>query len=483
MIVIPQRTRFRYLSWSLAANPGTSAIFPTAALNQANGDTPFSIAAWINIAASHTGTRIIVSKGSGSGAGWWLYIGSDYSLNFQLTGASGSVRVYTSPLPREQWIHVCMTYDGSRDVGGLRLYVQGVPVQFPGANALSGSTDNSNPVRIAWDASGNNARTFRGSTGPVATWAAELSESQVQELLTDRSWLNVGSPNWYPLVDGTFALSGGVYRDAGPNGWDGSISGSVLPTRSPMFPWQLHPMTAPEYSSTWLSFDASSEYVNFGSEQLLTGAPFTICGWMRRTSPNARVLLSTRDVQQPTNTGWALYTGVADIEFRAGASQLIRAGSASVFGVQQAPQFFAVTFDGTDANGLAFFKNGSAISSTVYNNSSSESWTASSDLLMGAQAQNGSPQAATLWGGLLGPIGVWSRVLTPAEILEVYNDRANMDWTQLSSAADLIWYPHVTPLSNPAAADSVVDPVSGIDGSPVDMTTANLINFHTIDLP
>ncbi|WP_232064998.1 DUF1553 domain-containing protein [Rhodocytophaga rosea] len=95
--------------------------------NRAN---PFSIGVWINI-PQKLSKGVILHKGNGD----ILYNFRGYFMNLlddkiELLMAhtwpyNNIVKVSTQKLPKEQWIHLMMTYDGSSQAKGLKLYVDG----------------------------------------------------------------------------------------------------------------------------------------------------------------------------------------------------------------------------------------------------------------------------------------------------------------------------------------------------------------------
>jgi hypothetical protein len=95
--------------------------------NRAN---PFSIGVWINI-PQKLSKGVILHKGNGD----ILYNFRGYFMNLlddkiELLMAhtwpyNNIVKVSTQKLPKEQWIHLMMTYDGSSQARGLKLYVNG----------------------------------------------------------------------------------------------------------------------------------------------------------------------------------------------------------------------------------------------------------------------------------------------------------------------------------------------------------------------
>ncbi|MBD2754100.1 DUF1553 domain-containing protein [Spirosoma sp. BT704] len=91
---------------------------------------PFSIGVWVNI-PKDLNKGVILHKGQGD----ILYNFRGYFLNIRDGKAellmahtwpyNSIVRVSRQFLPKQQWIHLTMTYDGSSQANGLKLYVDG----------------------------------------------------------------------------------------------------------------------------------------------------------------------------------------------------------------------------------------------------------------------------------------------------------------------------------------------------------------------
>ena len=95
-----------------------------------NRAQPFSVGLWVKIPKTLT-KGVIVHKGAGD----ILYNFRGYYLNLRDDRAellmahtwpyNAIVRLSTRPLPRNAWVHLTMTYDGSSRAAGLKLYANG----------------------------------------------------------------------------------------------------------------------------------------------------------------------------------------------------------------------------------------------------------------------------------------------------------------------------------------------------------------------
>ena len=132
-----------------------------------DGKLPFSLGGWIYVPQKQ-GQYIIASKvssGAKDGAGWVLEIDKRVFV-FKLIGDRGgrdALRIRARKaitLEDGAWQHVFVTYDGSRDIDGLTLYVNGKPEMLDKGDDISvtGSAHNDAPARLG----SNGTRDFAG---------------------------------------------------------------------------------------------------------------------------------------------------------------------------------------------------------------------------------------------------------------------------------------------------------------------------------
>lgn len=104
----------------------------------ASTDNPFSITAWINMDDA-TNFRIIEKRGA-TNMEWELTISPLDQLEFFLFDLNVSIRiakrsVSTFTTDQGSWIHIAATYDGSGNVGGIKLYRNAVELSTVSASA------------------------------------------------------------------------------------------------------------------------------------------------------------------------------------------------------------------------------------------------------------------------------------------------------------------------------------------------------------
>jgi hypothetical protein len=91
---------------------------------------PFSIGIWVNVPKGLK-EGVILHKSQAERLynfrGYHLYLKNDrLELNMAHTAPSNAItRVTTQPIPRDQWIQLTVTYDGSSKANGFKLYMNG----------------------------------------------------------------------------------------------------------------------------------------------------------------------------------------------------------------------------------------------------------------------------------------------------------------------------------------------------------------------
>ncbi|MBI4019082.1 MAG: laminin G domain-containing protein [Candidatus Aenigmarchaeota archaeon] len=154
-------------------------------------DNPFAVTAWIYSYGSDN-TQGIVTKIDGNSpfAGWGLIIfsGQENTLNFALvnTNNANEIKVNsTIPVPKNEWVHVAATYDGSSNAGGATLYINGINRTAVFKNTLSGSIYNN--IQESIGSYGGQNRFFNGSIDNVRIFNRSLTGEEInQTMLSER---------------------------------------------------------------------------------------------------------------------------------------------------------------------------------------------------------------------------------------------------------------------------------------------------------
>jgi hypothetical protein len=144
----------------------------------------FSLAAWIK-PESVNGAVVTRMTDKEQGKGFGIYL-RDGRLHFHITSnyVNDAIRVDTGKVIEPgRWTHVAATYDGSVQAAGIKLYVDGRPVEFkvdqetlyrPFRNANSGYNE---PLRIG--AGGGESNRFKGLIDDVLVYARVLDGEEL----------------------------------------------------------------------------------------------------------------------------------------------------------------------------------------------------------------------------------------------------------------------------------------------------------------
>ena len=99
-------------------------------------DESFSVSMWTRLrlkpANLNSGNGALIAKMGGDAddhhRGWDLYLNGD-KVEFQLVSRwpDQAIHVDTGGIPRGEWVHLAVTYDGSRTAAGARIYINGKP--------------------------------------------------------------------------------------------------------------------------------------------------------------------------------------------------------------------------------------------------------------------------------------------------------------------------------------------------------------------
>jgi hypothetical protein len=88
-------------------------------------DTPFSISGWFSFHHRGSTDQVIISKENC----WSLAVTSSDKLYMSLQDDSAftddKITRYSNALTTETWYHVCITYDGTGTLTGLKMYING----------------------------------------------------------------------------------------------------------------------------------------------------------------------------------------------------------------------------------------------------------------------------------------------------------------------------------------------------------------------
>lgn len=184
------------------------------------------------------------------------------------------------------------------------------------------------------------------------------------------------------------------------------------------------------------SFDGSGDYVNMGNVLNFDRTDaFSYALWMKKDSDgNLEFPISKVKHAVPFN-GWELQLTTTDKpEFfliNNNPSNLIRV-TATTATIKAADGWvhYVATYDGSSsASGVTQYINGSAIASTIVNNSLSSSTIFTWDLMIGRRPN----LTGYDFDGDLDEIGIWSRELSSTDVAALYNGGSGLAYSSFTS--------------------------------------------------
>lgn len=208
-------------------NTSRKIAYPSGFFNH-DRTQPFSMAAHIYSTGLKSGVQqdyAIFSKMLG-GAPWTgiefglMWLSPKLTLNLYMINnhPSNSINVFgTTDLPLNTWFHAAVTYDGSSNVSGVKLYVNGtVETNDVKANALTGSLLNASLFHAG---SRNGTLVWqKGSMQSMGVWSAALTADECKSLSVGFSPANVRPQSLIshlPLVRDIYDTKGNALTPTG----------------------------------------------------------------------------------------------------------------------------------------------------------------------------------------------------------------------------------------------------------------------------
>lgn len=199
-----------------------------------------------------SGSRLIAkSETSGSFRGWAVLFGSGGgpagSLYFRVANTPTTnelqVRTTRTDLNDGQDHSFLITYDGSSDVSGVTIYIDGVSEALTTVrNTLSGTVVTAEPLTL-----GGVFAHYAGRMHNIAIWDGELTASDATEIhgggtTPDLTTVAAAADllDWWKMDENDTADPGGVI-DHGPGGFDGTANFDPTVTTDAEFTYDYYP--------------------------------------------------------------------------------------------------------------------------------------------------------------------------------------------------------------------------------------------------
>ncbi len=148
------------------------------------GDQPFSCAVWVNVPANDGGGAMCARMEAGPGYRGWDFWMQQRRVGMHIINGwpdTGLKVVSKAQIPANEWVHVAVTYDGSRKASGLQIYINGAVQDKNVENdKLDGSTiRTATPWRIGQRAG---SEAFTGALQDLRIQKRVLSAAEVDSL-------------------------------------------------------------------------------------------------------------------------------------------------------------------------------------------------------------------------------------------------------------------------------------------------------------
>ena len=445
------------------------AIEVSSTLGYQDGTNAFSGAAWVNISSGNT---YIISRqrgrvsSTGANPGWSFKTTSSGSAQgdpyFELfTNGNGTIKVkslsYT--LQDGNWHFVAFTYDGSQDVSGVKLYVDGYEDTSRQvlANDMTGTIpDYNTPFMIGGTYNRGYSGTSRIGTNQFMSNAmyfeSELSASDILTLYNNGVPLNDLSSfttvkGWWKLDDTATYGTGWTVPDASGNGNTGTSDTTMPITNrvdfipaisngvssgmteqnlvnnnvsalngesSGMDTSNLVTSTLTRqvpYNSYSLNFDsASSDYINIGAiSSINSTSSCTISYWCKKASASGNDMVVGSQITS-TNGIWLQWFTDNNIYFspRNGGLNFV---SVALTGDTNWHHLVGV-YDGTN---MSIYIDGSEAATSTTSVPASLSATAGDNFQIGAIG------TSFFTDGSISNVSIFDEALTSTEVLKLYN--------------------------------------------------------------
>ena len=381
-----------------------------ASLDNLRGGMTASI--WINPASLGEGSRgRLFDKASTTAGddGWELFMFTSNVIRLSV-GCGGATIMdrdsANATVPNNKWTHVLMTWDGTCNAAGAKIYIDGVYSNGASGNG-AGSPDDDNAQDFLIGNETGGTRTFNGNLDDARIYNRILSDAEITALYNDGVRDDGLIAHW-PLNE-----DGGTIADDVAGGYIGYASTGIVTFSS----------TGGKIGGAVTLDGTAASFINFGDlTQLNNASAFTIMGWAKDVSyaTDSRILSKNPDVNNDILLStWSddrfyaeVGNGSNSYGYLPGFSTIVAAGNW---------YHYAVVFDGsgsTNATRLKLYINGT-LRTLSYNLTIPATTSAS---LAGVPLLLGKPTAGTNaeFDGMLDDTRVYNRALTAAEILKIY---------------------------------------------------------------
>ena len=416
----------------------------------------FSISAWVNPDTDKY--QFIYGKIGGSSPyrGYAVVLLATGKVNVQIINTNPTNQISTDSdttiLASSGWNHVVVTYDGSSNESGVKIYINGSSsTKTVGTDSLSATISNTDSAFFGSQAGGG--AYFDGTIDEVGIWSRVLTPDEISDLYSsgsaksyddfqyDGTGLLAGLESYWDLDE----ASGTVVDSHGSN--DGTVTGATY--------------GATGIINDCLDFEASSsDYINTGTGfDYFASSGVTVSAWIKvetlPTSGTFQHIYTNSTDNTDVHQQFVLWNDSGTQKIYFGSYQAPTTRQVSYSHSMSAGTWYHVvgTEDGSGNWGLYIdgVSVATASNSTFFDNADTQ-YIGAINLTAGI---------ARTFDGLIDEVGVWSRALQPHEIQQLYNDGNGNAYGEFRpNVSDLISY-----WSLDEASGTVVDSHGSNDGT------------------
>ena len=379
--------------------------------------------------AANKGTYFAVTQNT-------VALGSNANaVNFSLYNISSNAMVVSTAVGSfspyyDKWTLVTVTYDGSSNVSGVKIYLNGV--SFPVSSLFSTLSATIKP-NVNWRIGDDYTNDWtRGSIDDVRIYNRVLSATEVQKLYNTTVGAKINAPvagpnltsglvGWWTF-DGNNMFSN--VKDSSGQGNNGIMSGFTS-TSSAVVPGKL---------GQGLKFDGVDDKINAGSASSLddiatTNGSFTASLWVKLTGfgGGGTGMLLSKETNSLGGSGWyfGLISSFSSLRlvgrFNGGTNLEVRTSTNSFTAATDMGKWrhLVVTWDGSStASNVHIYKDGVELG---YGAQIDGVGTFSSDAARSFTIGGGDGTTGVLSDGVIDDVRVYNRTLSVSEIRRLYN--------------------------------------------------------------
>lgn len=375
-----------------------------------------TVAGWVKLNALQTYGYILSNDRDCCGPfqGYSLFgmRGSNSPPSFQIWDSDNTAHSVAggSALPLNSWQHVVGTYDGAT----MSVYINGAlsnnasssfTIATPASYNLSIGSMGAFPANYVLDGSVDDVRIYNRALSPaeIANLYNDSSTSRITKINTSSSGVSNGLVGWWTF-DGS-DLTSTTVADRSGQGNNGTLNGGPRP--------------ASGRRGQALYFDGSNDYVSTGVTNLPNAAPLSIAAWLKLPAGSSGKALA-RWEGGPDSFNFLLAAGIGSTpSFYArgnGNNNLYNATGTTAFA---AGTWYHVVATIDSSNTTNLFVNG-VLEQTQSVVSFGGNGSNSTTFFMGAGQDSGTVFDSP-FAGFFDDVRIYNRVLSAAEVLQLYN--------------------------------------------------------------